>query len=319
MTLNQMLPRTSNGRVTGGRSEVGGPAAIALHGLTKSFGEVRAVRDVDLSIAPGEIVAMLGPNGAGKSTTNEMILGIVKPDAGSVAVFGLDPVAAVRAGRVGAMLQAGALLYDTSVRDLLRLMHGLHARPLPMAEIVERADVGSFWTTKTDKLSGGQAQRVRYALAIMPDPDLLILDEPTVGMDVEIRRAFWESMREFTSTGRTVLFATHYLDEADEMADRIVVMARGRVVADGSGAEIKSRVAGRTVGVAADSANPSQLAGLPGVVSVETVGARLLMHSTDSDATLRALLRASDDVRDVEVTSAKLEDAFLALTSGEDR
>jgi ABC-2 type transport system ATP-binding protein len=227
----------------------------------------------------------------------------VKPDVGSAEVFGVHPVAAIRAGRVGAMLQAGALLHDTSVRDLLRLMHGLHARPLPMAEIIERADVGSFWRTKTDKLSGGQAQRVRYALAIMPDPDLLILDEPTVGMDVEIRRAFWESMREFTSTGRTVLFATHYLDEADEMADRVVVLARGRVVADGSGAEIKSRVAGRTVGVAA----------------VETVGARLLMHSTDSDATLRALLRASDDVRDVEVTSASLEDAFLALTSGEDR
>ncbi len=293
------------------------PDAIQIRGLSKSYRTVRALRDLDLTVAPGEIVAILGPNGAGKSTTNEMILGLAEPDAGSVSVFGLTPSQAVRRGRVGAMLQNGALLYDASVKDLLRLMYGLQAHPLPMREIIERADLGSFLATKTEKLSGGQAQRLRYALAIMPDPDLLILDEPTVAMDVEIRRAFWESMRDFTAVGRTVLFATHYLDEADAVADRIVVLAQGRVVADGTGAMIKAQVAGRTIGVAEDSVDHRLVAALAGVVKIETVGARLLIHATDSDAVLRALLGQCPRVRDIEVNSAKLEDAFLALTAKE--
>ncbi len=155
---------------------------------------------------------------------------------------------------------------------------------------------------------------MRYALAIMPDPELLILDEPTVGMDVEIRRTFWQSMEDFTADGRTVLFATHYLDEADAVADRIVVLAEGRIVADGTGAEIKSRVAGRTIGVAADSVSAAQLEQLPGLSKITEVGARLLIHASDSDAALRVLLERCPSARDIEVTSAKLEDAFLALT-----
>lgn len=309
------------------------PPALALSGVTKSYGLVHAVRGLDLDIGAGEIVALLGPNGAGKSTTNEMILGLVAPDAGRVEVFGTDPLVAVREGRVGAMLQNGALLADARVVDLLRLMHGLHAHPLVLSEVIERAGVGDFLKTRTDKLSGGQAQRVRYALALLPDPDLLILDEPTVGMDVEIRRAFWASMTEFTDTvarggarsgppagtspRRSVVFATHYLDEADAVADRIVVLAHGAVVADGTGAEIKARVAGRTISLAADSVPRSLVADLPGVTGTDLVGPRLEIHAADSDAVLRALLRSCPDARDVEVSSAKLEDAFLALTSGE--
>jgi len=244
-----------------------------------------------------------------------MITGMVRPDSGQARVFGLDPAHAVRAGRVGAMLQAGALLHDATVRDLIRLMHGLHTQPLPLAEIIERADLGGFLRTKTDKLSGGQAQRVRYALAIMPDPELLILDEPTVGMDVEIRRSFWASMRDFTAGGRTVLFATHYLDEADAVADRIVVLSDGRIVADGTGPEIKSRVAGRTISVDVDSVTAADLEALPGLLTTEVVGPRRLIHATDSDAALRVLLATCPGVREVEVTSANLEDAFLALTT----
>jgi ABC-2 type transport system ATP-binding protein len=292
-------------------------AAIVLSGLQKSFGDVRAVRGVDLTVAPGEIVAFLGPNGAGKSTTNEMILGMTRPDAGSVEVFGLDPVRALHEGRVGAMLQGGALLQECRVRELLRLVHGLHRHPLALADVIDRADLGSFLDTRTDKLSGGQAQRLRYALAIMPDPDLLILDEPTVAMDVEIRRAFWASMETFTAGGRTVLFATHYLDEADEIADRIVVLAAGRIVADGTGAQIKSQVAGRTISIDASGMPPTRLSVLPGVVDTRLAGARLLIHTTDSDGTLRALLEQYPEARDIEITSAKLEDAFLALTRAE--
>ncbi len=224
--------------------------------MHKAYGTVRAVDGLDLAIAPGEIVAVLGPNGAGKSTTTEMITGLTEPDAGRVAVFGRTPRQAVRQGLVGVMLQAGALLHEATVNDVLRLMQGLHAHPLTLEEVIERADLRSFLKTKTEKLSGGQAQRLRYALAIMADPQLLILDEPTVGMDVEIRRAFWASMREFIAGGRTVLFATHYLDEADAEADRIVVLARGRLIADGTPSMIKSRVADRTITLADQGTHP---------------------------------------------------------------
>lgn len=288
--------------------------AVRIGGLMKSFGEVHAVRNLDLEVTTGEIVAILGPNGAGKSTTNEMILGMTRPDAGRIEIFGQAPEQSVRAGRVGAMLQGGALLHEASVAEVLRLMHGLHAHPLPLDEVIERADIGDFLKTRTEKLSGGQAQRLRFALAIMPDPELLILDEPTVAMDVEIRRSFWVSMRNFIADGRrTVLFATHYLDEADAQADRIVVLANGAVIADGTGAEIKGRVAGRTVGLAAEGVDPVALTMLDAVTSVERIGARVLMHSTDSDATLRDLLSQCPQAHDIEVTSAKLEDAFLSL------
>ena len=297
------------------RTRDGVPAAVRLSGLTKSYGPVHAVRGVDLTIGTGEIVAVLGPNGAGKSTVNEMILGLVRPDAGDAAVFGMDPHDAVRTGRVGAMLQAGALLSDARVIDVLRLMRGLHAHPLPVDDVIARADLGEFLKTKTDKLSGGQAQRLRYALALLPDPELLILDEPTVGMDVEVRRSFWRSMIDFTSSGRTVMFATHYLEEADQVAERIVVLADGRVVADGTGAEIRSRVAGRTISLADDGTDAAELADLPGVAGVERIGARCYLHSTDSDTTVRALLAACPEAREIEITSAKLEDAFVALTS----
>jgi ABC-2 type transport system ATP-binding protein len=275
---------------------------------------VHAVDGIDLTVRPSEMVAVLGPNGAGKSTLNEMITGLVRPDAGEVSVFGGDPRRAIETGRVGAMLQAGALLHDATVVEVLRLMHGLHAHPMPLSEIIERAGVGEFLRTRTDKLSGGQAQRLRFALAVMPDPELLILDEPTVGMDVEIRRDFWRSMRRLAADGRTVLFATHYLEEADRNADRIVVLDRGRVIADGTAAEIKSRVAGRTITLAADGVEPDALRELPGALSVERQGLRYAIRSTDSDRTLRALLTGHPGAREIEVASARLEDAFVELT-----
>ena len=290
------------------------PPAVELRELTKSFGSVAAVRGIDLNVAAGEIVAVLGPNGAGKSTTTEMITGLTTPDHGTVRVYGQRPDEAVRSGRVGAMLQAGALLQEATVRDVLRLMHGLHRHPLPLGDVIDRAGLGEFVKTKTDRLSGGQAQRLRYACAIMPDPDLLILDEPTVGMDVEMRRAFWASMQDFVGAARTVLFATHYLDEADAVADRIVVLDSGQVVADGTAAKIKARVAGRTVSVAADSVDPIRVDNLPEVARAERRGSRLLLHTADSDALLRTLLDAEPAARDIEITSTRLEDAFLALT-----
>lgn len=297
------------------RDDVTSDVAVRLTGLAKSYGAVRAVDGVDLTIRAGEMVAILGPNGAGKSTITELVTGLITPDAGAVRVFDRTPSAAVAEGRVGAMLQSGSLLHDATTRDVLRLMHGLHAHPLPIAEIIQLADLGSFLETKTDKLSGGQAQRLRFALAIMPDPDLLILDEPTVAMDVELRRAFWASMRRLSDGGRTVLFATHYLEEADQIADRIVVLDDGRVVADGTSSEIKSRVAGRTISLSDDGVRTDELAQLPAVVGVDRDNRRLVLHTTDSDLTLRALLSRCPEAYDIEIGSARLEDAFLALTS----
>lgn len=289
-------------------------AAIRLTGLQKSFGSVQAVRGIDLTIAPGEVVAFLGPNGAGKSTTIDMVLGLSEPDSGSVSVFGADPISAVRAGRVGAMLQSGALLPDVTVKELVATFAALHHHPLPVAEALRRAEITDIAGTATTKLSGGQSQRVRYALALVPDPDLLVLDEPTVAMDVEVRRAFWASMREFTDSGRTVLFATHYLEEADDFADRVVVLAAGEIVADGTGAQIKAKVTGRTISTVV-RAEPGRLAGLPGVTGVEQQGPRYAMRCDDSDAALRALLQQFPDAHDIEVRTGNLEDAFLALTA----
>src|SRR6266511_4316411 len=222
----------------------GGPAGIALTGLTKSFrtgqGVVHAVRGVDISVGPGETVALLGPNGAGKSTTIDMLLGLLPPDAGTVVLFGRRPREAVQAGSVGAMLQVD--------------------------EVLELTGTAGFARQRTQKLSGGQSQRVRFALALVSNPDLLVLDEPTVGMDVEGRHAFWTAMRGFAAGGATVLFATHYLEEADSYADRIILMARGTVVADGPASEIKAAVGSRTIQATLPDADPTRLAALPGVL-----------------------------------------------------
>ena len=290
-------------------------AAVRLTGLHKTFGSVRAVRGVDLLIAPGEVVAVLGPNGAGKSTTIDMLLGLTRPDSGTVRLFGADPVRAVQAGRVGAMLQAGALLPDVTVKELVTMYAGLHRHPMPAARALELAGVADIAGRKTQKLSGGQAQRVRFALALTPDPDLLVLDEPTAAMDVEVRRAFWASMHEFTATGRTVLFATHYLQEADQFADRVVVLTGGVVVADGTGAQIKATVGGRTLSAVIDGATDDDLTGLPGVRRTDRQGARTLLHCTDSDAALRALLAQYPHTHDIEIAAGNLEDAFLELVA----
>jgi ABC-2 type transport system ATP-binding protein len=290
-------------------------AAVRLTDLRKSFGSIQAVRGVNLHIAPGEVVAFLGPNGAGKSTTIDMLLGLTRPDSGNASVFGQRPVDAVQAGRVGAMLQGGGLLPEVTVKELVSTFAALHRRPMPIQRAMELAGITDVAGQKTTKLSGGQAQRVRYALALIPDPDLLVLDEPTVAMDVEVRRSFWASMRDYTDTGRTVLFATHYLDEADAFADRVVVLADGVIVADGTGAQIKQTVAGRTLSAVVPQGEPELLGQLPGVVSVERQASRMLLHCSDSDAALRALLADYPAAHDIEIAAGNLEDAFLALTA----
>lgn len=217
---------------------------MRLTGLRKHYGDVRAVDGIDLTIAPGEVVALLGPNGAGKSTTVDMLLGLTKPDAGSVTVFGRTPADAVAQGAIGAMLQGAALLEDLTVGETVGMIASLSRAPMPVSEALRRAGVEDLAGRRSTKLSGGQKQRVRFAVALVCDPDLLVLDEPTAAMDVGSRREFWKSMREYTDSGRTVLFATHYLDEAEEFADRVVFMRAGSIVADGSVAQVRALVGG---------------------------------------------------------------------------
>jgi ABC-2 type transport system ATP-binding protein len=292
-------------------------AAVALHDLRRTYGAITAVDGVDLTIAPGEVVALLGPNGAGKSTTIDLLLGLSRPDSGDVRVFGRSPREAVADGLVGAMLQSGGLQDDITAGEVVRLMAALFPTPLPAAEALERAGVADVAGQRFGRLSGGQKQRVRFAAALVCDPDLLVLDEPTVAMDVQARRDFWAAMRGFTGSGRTVLFATHYLAEAEEFADRVVLLRAGRVVADGSVASVRALVAGRVVSATLPGADMRDLQALPGVTGVRVEGSRIHLTCTDSDAALRALLPVYPAARDVEVSAHGLEDAFVALTTAE--
>ncbi|WP_406635478.1 ABC transporter ATP-binding protein [Amycolatopsis sp. WGS_07] len=298
--------------------EIAAGAAIRLGGIAKRYGDVRAVKHVDLTIAPGEVVALLGPNGAGKSTTVDMILGLTTPDEGTVSVFGRTPADAVRAGMIGAMLQGGTLLDDLTVRETVGLVAKLHRRPMPVRDALRSAGVEDIADRRANKLSGGQKQRVRFAVALVSDPDLLVLDEPTAAMDVGSRREFWKSMYSFTDTGRTVLFATHYLEEAEEFADRVVLMRAGEVVADGSVAQVRALAGGRTIRAVLPAGVSDRLvSALPAVTSFELRGERVALSSSDSDTTLRALLAAVPAVHDIEIGAVGLEGAFLSLTSDE--
>jgi ABC-2 type transport system ATP-binding protein len=286
-----------------------------MAGLRKSYGDVHAVAGVDLAIAPGEVVALLGPNGAGKSTTVDMLLGLTKPDGGTVTVFGSTPHDAVAKGTIGAMLQGGALLDDATVGETVAMVASLHRSPMPVEEALRRSGVDDLADRRCNKLSGGQKQRVRFAVALVSDPDLLVLDEPTAAMDVQSRREFWKSMHGFTDTGRTVLFATHYLEEAEIYADRVVLMRAGRIVADGSVAEVTSLVAGRVIRAAVPGATESALAMMVGVTEVEFRASRAVISTNDSDKTLRELLATYPQAHDIEVSAVGLEGAFLSLTS----
>ncbi|MBF6126981.1 ABC transporter ATP-binding protein [Nocardia brasiliensis] len=308
-------------RPTAGGSTKPRSPAIELRDLRKSFalpggGAVQAVDGLDLVIEPGEIVAFLGPNGAGKTTTLDMVLGLASPDAGSVAVFGGTPAEALAVGRISAVLQSGGLLPDLTVAETVRLVATLYAGARPVDEVLARAGITEIAGRLVGKCSGGQRQRLRFALALLPNPDLIVLDEPTTGMDVEGRRDFWNAMRADSERGRTVVFATHYLDEADAYADRIVLVRAGKVVADGSAAEIKNLASGRAVRATLPGAVPPDLLALPGVDDVEQRGDRIVVRTSDSDAVARYLLTETAAV-DLEITSQNLESAFLALTTGE--
>jgi len=288
--------------------------AIDLQHLTKRYGAVTAVNDLTLQVLPGEIVAFLGPNGAGKTTTIDMMLGLARPDAGSVRIYGTTPVEAIGNGDIAAVMQTGGLLKDFTVAETVQFTASLYAHARPIEEVLERAGITHIATRRVGKCSGGEQQRLRFAMALLSDPRLLILDEPTTAMDVEGRREFWQSIRLDATRGRTILFATHYLDEADAYADRIVLVREGSIVADGTTAEIKNLASGRRVRATLADADVASLRALAGVVGVEQRGDSIFVNCTDSDVVARYLL-TSTSARDLEIAAQNLEAAFVALTA----
>ncbi|MEU5348200.1 ABC transporter ATP-binding protein [Streptomyces sp. NPDC020766] len=294
-------------------------SVVGFDQVTKTYGSVRAVDGLTLALHPGETVALLGPNGAGKSTTLDLLLGLKHPDSGSVRVFGGSPRDAIVAGRVGAMLQSGGLMDEVTVGELVGLACDLHPKPFPVPDVLARASLTQLADRKVNKLSGGQQQRVRFALATAGDSDLVVLDEPTTGMDVSARQAFWATMREQADQGRTVLFATHYLEEADAIADRVLVLHRGRLLADGTAAEIKAKAGARRI--AFDLEGPIDepaLRALPFLTSLDVSGHTVRVQSSDADATVHALYGLGVYPRNLEVAGLGLEQAFVAITAAEE-
>ena len=305
--------------MTSGLMGATGTPVVSFENVRKTYGKVRAVDGLTMELRPGETVAFLGPNGAGKSTSLDMLLNLRKPDKGRIAMFGSDPYHAIKNGRVGAMLQSGGLMPEVTVRELVGLVTSFHPRPEHVEQTMRRAGITEFADQRVDRLSGGQTQRVRFALAIVGDCDLIVLDEPTTAMDVEGRRAFWDNMKVEVAEGKTLLFATHYLEEADQAADRIIVINRGRLLADGTPAEIKARAGAKRISFHLDQIDEPFLLGLPALVNVEIRHDLVQIQSSDSDRTLYAVLDAGYRPRDLEVSSLGLEQAFLAITAEDDR
>ncbi|MFI7409043.1 ABC transporter ATP-binding protein [Streptomyces sp. NPDC049627] len=293
---------------------------VGFDQVTKSYGSVRAVDGLTLALHPGETVALLGPNGAGKSTTLDLLLGLRQPDSGTVRIFGGEPREAIVAGRVGAMLQSGGLMDEVTVAELVRLACDLHPRPYQVSDVLSRAGIAQIADRKVDKLSGGQAQRVRFALATAGDSDLIVLDEPTTGMDVTTRQAFWATMREQAEQGRTVLFATHYLEEADAIADRVLVLHRGRLLTDGTAAEIKAKAGARRISfdLPDGPVDEAALRSLPFLRTLDISGRTVRIQSSDADATVHSLYGLGLYPRNLEVAGLGLEQAFVAITTAEE-
>jgi ABC-2 type transport system ATP-binding protein len=290
-------------------------AVCELRGVTRCFGKVRAVDNLSLAIRPGQLTAVLGPNGAGKTTAVRLMLGLVRPTAGQVRLFDSDPSDRQARERTGVMLQVSRVPETLTPREHLTLFRSCYQAPFAMDELLAMAGLAEFADARFGTLSGGQRQRVLFAIAICGNPELLFLDEPTVGLDVEARRLLWNAIRTLVRDGRSILLTTHYLEEADTLADRVVVLQQGRIVADGSPEEVKQRVAGRHVRCIT-SVPVADIERIPGVQSVRPDGSGLVALTTDAEGLTRCLLARDRGLSGLEVSGVGLEEAFVALTSG---
>ncbi len=296
-------------------TEIANPHSVvaSLEAVNKNYGSIRALRAVDFRVRAGEVVALLGPNGAGKTTAVKLLLGLSQPNSGQVRVFGGDPTNPENRLRTGAMLQVGRVPETLRVREHIDLFSSYYLNPLPLAEVLAATGLEKLSDRKFSDLSGGQKQRVLFALAICGDPDLLFLDEPTVGLDVEARRMLWDEIRRMVSRGKTVLLTTHYLQEADELADQVAVINEGVIVAQGTPAEIKAKTAGKRIRCIT-SLGLATLRQIPGVTEVKEDREAVEIHAVEAESIVRELLSRDAALSGLEVSSAGLEEAFLALT-----
>ncbi|HVI07110.1 MAG TPA: ABC transporter ATP-binding protein [Candidatus Binatia bacterium] len=285
----------------------------SLESVSKNYEQIPALRNVNFSVHPGEVVALLGPNGAGKTTAVKLLLGLMPPSSGRARVFGQDPVNPVNRIRAGAMLQVGRVPETLRVYEHIDLFSSYYPKPLSIEETLAAAGLEKLRNRKFGDLSGGERQRLLFALAICGDPDLLFLDEPTVGLDVEARRTLWQQIRRLVERGKTVLLTTHYLQEADALADRIAVINRGQIIAEGTPAEIKAQTGGKQIRCVT-VLNVGELLQLPGVSDVRQDREAVVLHASDAEAAVRALLALDPALSGLEIASAGLEEAFLALT-----
>jgi ABC-2 type transport system ATP-binding protein len=301
-------PRSTDSLVSRGDTEIAQFTAV-----NKSYGTIRALTDFSFAVRPGELVALLGPNGAGKTTAIKLLLGLVRPTSGKLLVFGGDPASTRTHTRIGAMLQVGRVPETLRVREHIDLFSSYYPNPLPIERTLAIAGLTTLRDRKFGELSSGQKQRVLFALAICGNPDLLFLDEPTVGLDVEARLLLWQEIRDLLERGKTIVLTTHYLEEADALADRIVVINKGSLIAQGSPAEIKARTAGKKIRCLTEL-SPATLRGLPGVLGIERDRQTTVIHTSRPDEVLRQIFQLDLHVSEIEVTSAGLEAAFLELT-----
>jgi ABC-2 type transport system ATP-binding protein len=284
-----------------------------IDGASKSYGPVQALVDFNFEVRAGELVALLGPNGAGKTTAIKLLLGLAIPSRGKVSVFEGDPASTVTHTRVGAMLQVGRVPETLKVWEHIDLFSSYYPNPLPLAETLAIAGLEDLRNRKFGVLSSGQKQRVLFALAICGNPDLLFLDEPTVGLDVEARHLLWDEIRKLVARGKTVVLTTHYLEEADALADRVGVINKGTIIAEGTPAEIKSRTAGKKIRCITQL-SPAVIKEMPGVSGVQQDRGAVVIHTSSAEEVLRGLLRLDSEISGIEVSSAGLEEAFLELT-----
>ena len=289
------------------------PTVASLAGVSKNYDAVKALVSVDFNVRAGEVVALLGPNGAGKTTAVKLLLGLMTPNSGKVQVFGADPTNPDNRLRTGAMLQVGRVPETLRVREHIDLFSTYYCKHLPIADVLAAAGLEKLRDRKFGELSGGQKQRVLFALAICGDPDLIFLDEPTVGLDVEARRMLWDEIRRMVSRGKTVLLTTHYLQEADALADRIAVINQGKIIAEGTPSEIKAQTSGKKIRCIT-SLSADALRRLPGVREVHEDRNAVEIHAAEAEAIVRELLARDAGLTGLEVSSAGLEEAFLALT-----
>jgi ABC-2 type transport system ATP-binding protein len=289
------------------------PIVASLEGVHKSYGSVRALHGVDFRVRAGEVVALLGPNGAGKTTAVKLLLGLMQPERGRARVFGGDPTNPENRMRTGAMLQVGRVPETLRVCEHIDLFSTYYQKPMASAEVLAAVGLEKLRDRKFGDLSGGQRQRVLFALSICGDPDLLFLDEPTVGLDLEARRMLWEEIRQMVARGKTVLLTTHYLQEADALADRVAVINQGEIIAQGTPSEIKAKTAGKRIRCIT-SLSLNTLRQIPGVTEVRKDREAIEIHAVEAESIVRELLARDSQLGGLEITSAGLEEAFLALT-----